>query len=116
MAVAVASPVIPSLIGSVDADWNVRFSRRCSHRQRDFLNTGGMFVFHLNMDCPEKGKLIEAARQSLDKIRKLTDIQYGAVNSYGDAIDSLDQDLENALGEKERRLGALKQHRKDHGC
>lgn len=31
-------------------------------------------------------------------------------------MDAVDQKLENVLGEKERAIGALKQHRAEHGC
>lgn len=33
-----------------------------------------------------------------------------------DAIDELDKRIEAKIGEKERSLGALKQHRGEHGC
>jgi hypothetical protein len=31
-------------------------------------------------------------------------------------MDAVDQEIENVLGEKERAIGALKQHRTEHGC
>ena len=68
------------------------------------------------MDCPERDRLINAAKEQLARLSKLSDLQYGAVITTADFIESFDKELENVLGEKERLLGALKQHRKDHGC
>jgi hypothetical protein len=31
-------------------------------------------------------------------------------------MDAVDQEIETVLGEKERSIGALKQHRSEHGC
>ena len=37
-------------------------------------------------------------------------------NRNENLVSELDKLVENALGAKERALGALRQHRKEHGC
>ncbi len=69
------------------------------------------------MGCPERDRLAEAVNDSLERIVKLTQEQLvvfrkGVLRRFED----LDRELEHAVGEKERRVGALREHEREHGC
>lgn len=67
--------------------------------------------------CEEKLKLMEDAQQALTHICELVTRQREALrNGAEKTVMAVGQMLEHAPGEKERRLGALRQHSKDHGC
>ena len=67
--------------------------------------------------CAEKEKLKTEAARALKDIINFTDRLLKAVDSGQlGSLTPLDQDLENAVGTKERAFGALAQHCKDHGC
>ena len=67
--------------------------------------------------CRIQQELIEEARQNLLQLSELTRQQAQALESGNqDMLMKLDHRVEFALGEKERSLGALTQHRKEHGC
>ena len=68
--------------------------------------------------CAERDKLREIALEALDDIINFTERLRKAVRSEGPwgSLSPLDQDLENAVGSKERAFGALAQHCKEHGC
>ena len=68
------------------------------------------------VNCPERERLntevVEALRQIIQiALRKRTALKS---NSY--AAYLLDQEFADAVGEKERRLGALLEHERGHGC
>ena len=51
------------------------------------------------------------------RLAELAKQESEAIATHNDApILALDQDIENTLGLKERALGALTGHRKEHGC
>jgi hypothetical protein len=69
------------------------------------------------MDCPERDGLVRDVSLALNNIVTITRQHIQVL--YGDdeaALMRLDRELENALDEKERLLGALQEHRKQHGC
>jgi hypothetical protein len=62
-------------------------------------------------------KLMEEVRQTLSKLADLMQREREAVTSGSDEeMMAIDKDIEHKLGEKERQMGALRQHRKEHGC
>ncbi len=69
------------------------------------------------MKCPEREDLLRGAMAALHKLNRLTQEQIESLRS-DDILRLLELDvkLETAFGEKERSLGALTQHRKDHRC
>ena len=58
----------------------------------------------------------DARRRLHDIIEFSNKLLFALDNEPPNALIPLDQDLENAVGAKERAFGALAQHRKDHGC
>lgn len=67
--------------------------------------------------CVEQQRLIEVVQQHLIRIAELSRATADAMASRNDdLIAELDRQVEREIGEKERALGALRQHRKDHGC
>jgi hypothetical protein len=69
------------------------------------------------MDCPERDTLMRDVSLALSNIVNITRQHLQVL--FGDdeaALMRLDRELENAVDEKERVLGALHQHRKQHGC
>lgn len=67
--------------------------------------------------CPARARLEQLAQHFLMEMSRLAREEVDVVAS-GDRSKILDIDkrIENALGEKERALGALYQHRQEHGC
>jgi hypothetical protein len=62
-------------------------------------------------------KLMEDVRETLSLLTELIQRQREAIGSAPEnTILAIDREIENKLGEKERRMGALKQHRTEHGC
>jgi hypothetical protein len=68
-------------------------------------------------NCAEYKQLQKEVETHLTKITELTTSQLRAFQ-LNDQITfaRLDKELENAMGEKERRIGAARQHAKEHGC
>lgn len=68
------------------------------------------------MNCPEQERLVAEVVEALRQIIQIALRQRTALksNSYGAYI--LDQEFAEAVGEKERRLGALLEHERGHGC
>ena len=67
--------------------------------------------------CIEQQRLIAEVQQHLKRIAELTRATSEAVANRNENLTSeLDRQTEQELGKKERALGALRQHRKDHGC
>lgn len=85
---------------------------------------GGSFVFHsravfrLNgtVDCPERERLVGAFTETLMRIIETALRQHMAVKSSASEACLFDQEFAAAVGEKERRLGALLEHEREHGC
>ena len=67
--------------------------------------------------CAEQQGLIADVQQHLIRIIELSKALSDALaNGDEDLARTIDQETEKELGAKERALGALRQHRKDHGC
>jgi hypothetical protein len=70
-----------------------------------------------NDRCVEHDRLTKEAHEQLRKLNELTTRQLEAFDSGDRArFMKVDQQVELALGEKERRIGALRQHDDEHGC
>jgi hypothetical protein len=69
------------------------------------------------MRCLEYERLEDEVDKSLKKLGELTTLQLEIFRSKNyDSFMRLDKDLELAVGEKERTIGALRQHAKEHKC
>ncbi|HEY7387151.1 MAG TPA: hypothetical protein VH640_01495 [Bryobacteraceae bacterium] len=67
--------------------------------------------------CETKGKLLEAAQDTFSRLLDLIEHQREAVrNEAQNTVAAIDIEIERVFGEKERTLGALYQHTKEHGC
>jgi hypothetical protein len=67
--------------------------------------------------CGVRLQLEEHVRHTLRKLAILAAQEADLIASDDEPkMDAVDEDLENVLGEKERAIGALKQHRAEHGC
>lgn len=68
--------------------------------------------------CVIREELLNQATSILNKIRETMERQHQVL--YGDGVSpqflQYDRELENLMGEKERAIGALRQHDQEHGC
>lgn len=70
----------------------------------------------------DKGCAVNARLQSmvdgiLQRLAELTSAQLEAFQSHNqDEFARLDRELEQVVGEKERAIGAMRQHVLEHGC
>ena len=62
----------------------------------------------------EYEELQSAVTSKLQHLPDLTKNQLAAFQANDQALLRLDKNLDNAVGEKERAIGALRQHVKDH--
>ena len=69
-----------------------------------------------DLECAERLRLIEKAQGHLERIAELSYSTARALTMDADEVARLDREAEEEVGRKERTLGALRQHRKDHGC
>jgi hypothetical protein len=68
-------------------------------------------------ECPKREALVDETQHTLMRLAELARRQADALRTGADnLVMALDKEIENTLGEKERTLGALQQHRKEHGC
>lgn len=68
-------------------------------------------------ECAKHAKLLQQAQEVLERIRKLTTKQVPCiVEGVNQRFLQMDRELELAMGEKERAVGALREHDKEHGC
>jgi hypothetical protein len=66
--------------------------------------------------CPECERLQTEVQTALEGLTLLTSAQLAAFRANDqETFMRLDRELENAVGLKERTIGALRQHRKEHG-
>ena len=68
-------------------------------------------------NCPERDRLrgdIESVLGNIAQVTMLLLELFRALDS--EKYEALDKELELTVGEKERAIGALRQHLKDHGC
>jgi hypothetical protein len=61
-------------------------------------------------------ELINKVQRHLLRLAELAHEEAALVSWNDPRWKEVDQAIENVLGEKERALGALKEHRKEHGC
>ena len=67
--------------------------------------------------CLRHEELVLETQRHLMRLAELAKLEADAIASRNESlILALDQDIENTLGLKERALGALHEHRKEHGC
>jgi hypothetical protein len=67
--------------------------------------------------CLQQQELIEAVRIHLLRISELTrDVAAALAAKDEDLATKLDKEVDLELGLKERAMGALHQHRKEHCC
>jgi hypothetical protein len=68
--------------------------------------------------CLRQQELIAAVQQHLSRLAELMHTESALIADKSDNGKWLDVDklIEHELGEKERSLGALKEHRHEHGC
>lgn len=67
--------------------------------------------------CPEHEQLQGAVLEMLQKIAAIVTEQLRALQENDRTrFRALDKALEQAVGEKERRIGAMQQHETDHRC
>ena len=68
------------------------------------------------VNCPERERLVAEVVESLRQIIQVALRQRTALKTNSYAAYILDQEFADAVGEKERRLGALLEHEREHGC
>lgn len=69
------------------------------------------------MACAEYNELTKNVELVLERIAEIARKQRYALDTGNRAeFTRLDRELELALGEKERAIGAMTQHGRDHGC
>lgn len=68
------------------------------------------------MDCPERERLAGAVTEALMRIVEITLRQHMAIKTSAFEAQAIDQEFAEAAGEKQRRLGALAEHERKHGC
>jgi len=67
--------------------------------------------------CRRRADLAKTVEEVLQKITQLTKRQLAAFRRHDEAeLMRLDKQLELTVGLKERSIGALRQHEKEHGC
>ena len=67
--------------------------------------------------CPEYDTLSSEVNEVLERIAELTKAQRQAFRDVNNAeFHRLDKELEQLIGHKERSIGALRQHVKEHQC
>ena len=66
--------------------------------------------------CAEREAPKANVSAALHDIIKFSDRLLAALEADESIPPALDKDLETFVGMKERALGTLAQHRKDHGC
>jgi hypothetical protein len=66
-----------------------------------------------NETCPEYVRLQAEVEAVLEKLVQLTTLQ---LNAFLASVMRLDKELELTVGMKERTIGALREHGKEHRC
>ena len=67
--------------------------------------------------CPERHKLATDVQECLMCIAQLAHATADAIATGNQQLAlELDKEAETEIGRKQRALGALRQHRSDHGC
>jgi len=67
--------------------------------------------------CLIKQQLIEVVQKHLIRLSELAKDAAEALRMHDDArVDETDRQIERELGAKERAMGALREHAREHGC
>lgn len=67
--------------------------------------------------CTRHDELLEEAQKVLESIHELSAKQVETIEQgVSQRFLSMDRQLELAMGEKERAIGALREHDREHGC
>ena len=67
--------------------------------------------------CGKHEELLKQAQEILERIRELTAKQVPCIErGVRERFLRMDRELELAMGEKERAVGALREHDEEHGC
>ena len=67
--------------------------------------------------CPAQQELIERVQDHLAKLTELMRFASVALANHQENTSmEIDRQIEAEIGEKERAMGALNEHRHDHGC
>ena len=67
--------------------------------------------------CAEQQRLMDCVQAHLMRIADLSRATASAIANRNENLTrDLDLEAEQEIGAKERALGALRQHRKEHGC
>ena len=74
--------------------------------------------FPAKQRCDKHDELLHLAQDVLQRIHELTAKQKLTVaeNGVSERFLGMDKELELAMGEKERSIGALREHDMEHGC
>lgn len=71
----------------------------------------------MNGPCAELEDLMARVQATLASLADLANEEREAIRSAShDRADAIDKLIETTIGDKERAIGAYKQHLKDHGC
>lgn len=69
------------------------------------------------MKCPEYARLESEVEQALANLAQVTTLQLDLFRSRSfNRVMRVDKELENLVGQKERAIGALRQHVNEHRC
>ena len=74
---------------------------------------------HIGYDvpCDRRDELVADVQRHLMELADLARQEADVLGrNQNELLMPIDKQIEETLGEKERALGALKQHRNDHGC
>ena len=86
-------------------------------RPRDGATDRSLESLEIAISCERQRELTIHVHHHLIRISELSRAAADAVvNRYENLARELDVQLEDELGAKERALGALQEHRKEHGC
>ncbi len=66
--------------------------------------------------CPRRQELIEVVQRYLIRLAQLAHEEAEILAQDDPRWKEVDQNIEKQMGEKERALGALREHRAEHGC
>jgi hypothetical protein len=71
----------------------------------------------MNGRCVERDKLMDRVQATLASLADLANEEKVAMRSGNhDRADAVDKLIETTIGDKERAIGAYRQHLNDHGC
>jgi hypothetical protein len=68
------------------------------------------------LPCPRQQQLIEEVQKYLIELSSLAREEAGLVKYKDKRWLEVDKKIEQTLGDKERAMGALREHRETHGC